>query len=103
MVCDNQARSPMQISSARVITEAAPLRQHIIEGCRSKASDIGEALQKAQVVGNNRTHLRLLQHDFRQPYRIRVARVLPRQMVAAMIFLPVDQLCGKRVQIRVPS
>ena len=34
-------------------------------------------------LGNDRRHLRLLQHDFRQPDAVSIARPLPGQIVAA--------------------
>src|SRR5690242_11403330 len=65
MITGDQLRRPVQISSAGVITEAAPLCEHLVKRGRCKASDIGKALQKAKVIRDYGRYLSLLQHDFR--------------------------------------
>ncbi len=88
-------RTAMQIARAAVITQATPQRQHCILLCISQSQHIRKLLQKSLVIRNYRTHLRLLQHDFRKPNPIRLTRLLPRQMVATMHKLPVNQQRSK--------
>jgi hypothetical protein len=73
--------------------------ENIIQRCCGKTFDIRKALHKPHVVGNNRAYLRLLQHDFRYPDCVRIADFLPRQIVASMVFLPMNQFRGKGVHV----
>ena len=43
----------------------------------------------------DRHHLRLLQHDFREPDAIRVTRALPGQIMPPVLRMPVDEAAGK--------
>src|SRR5712672_4020157 len=61
-----------------------------------QAGEVGETSQEAQVVGNDRRNLRLLQHDLGQPDPVRIAGSLPRQIVAARYLLPLDHSPAKR-------
>ena len=67
----------MQVSCAGVITQAGPQGEHIVDVGIGEGFYCGKTRQKAGVIGNNRLHLRLLQHDFRQPDPVRVGRLLP--------------------------
>ena len=87
----------MQIARPRVVAEAGPEFEYRFKRRRRQFGDAREAIEKALVVGNDRTHLRLLQHDLRQPDAIRIARVLPRQIVAPVPALPVSQTTGKGI------
>ena len=89
-------RAAVQVARTRVIAQPAPQPQHLVLGRGGQAGDVGKALEKARVVAQHRRHLRLLQHDFRQPHAVRIARALPRQAVAAVLALPVDDAGGKR-------
>ncbi|MPN40721.1 hypothetical protein SDC9_188260 [bioreactor metagenome] len=93
-VAHHLLRAAVQIARAAVITQAAPQRQHIILRRGGQRLHVRKALQKPCVVIQHRGDLRLLQHDLRQPYAIGVARVLPRQMITAMLFLPAHHARG---------
>jgi len=51
--------------------------------------------EKTLIVGNHRDNLRLLQHDFREPNAVRVARVLPGQIMPPVLRVPVDEAARK--------
>ena len=89
----NHPCSAVQVSSSCVITQPAPVGQHFFLGSICQGHYIREGSNKAQVIGNDGGDLRLLQHDFRQPYAIRVS-TLPGQVIAAMFALPADE--GRR-------
>ena len=81
----------MQVARTGVITQPCPQFEHGIERRRGQRIDGRKALEKTLVVGNDRRHLRLLQHDFRQPDAVSIARPLPGQIVAPLLALPDDQ------------
>jgi peptide/nickel transport system permease protein len=89
-------RRLVQIATARVVAQAAPEAQHAILGSRSKHFDGGVLRKKSAVVRYDGPHLRLLQHDFRKPDTVRVARSLPGEPAAAVAPLPGDQLLRER-------
>lgn len=91
----NRLSAAMQVTCAAVVAQATPQGQHVILRGSCKISYRGKALQKPGVVLHNRTDLRLLKHDFRQPHKVGVARVLPRQGVASVRLLPAHNLFGK--------
>src|SRR5229473_4549450 len=65
--------------------------QYLVEIGARQRSDVGEALQEALEIGNNRSHLGLLQHDLRYPNAIRLRRRLPRQVFAPFLVEPGEQ------------
>src|SRR5580704_11604852 len=65
--------------------------QYSIDRSVGECSDIGKARDEALVVGNDRDHLRLLQHDLRDPDAIRRAFLLPGQIVAPATCMPLDE------------
>src|SRR5450756_2399341 len=81
----------LQIARTRVIAEPAPQPQHLILRRAGERGDIGEAPEKTAVIRNHRTYLGLLQHDFRDPDAVGLARALPRQVVAAVALVPGEQ------------
>ena len=91
----HQLRRALQVARARVIAQAAPQPQHLVLRRAGERGDIGEALEKALVIGNHRGDLGLLQHDFRDPDAIGVARALPGQVVAAVAPMPGEQAGGE--------
>ena len=60
-----------------------------------KRGEIGEAREETLIVGNDRGDLGLLEHDLRQPDAVRIARILPGQIVAAVATLPRDDAGGE--------
>ncbi|EEF27205.1 conserved hypothetical protein, partial [Ricinus communis] len=85
-------RALVQVACPRVVAQAAPLRHHFLDRRRRQVAQRGEARQEARVIAQHGGHLRLLQHDFRQPDQIGVAGVLPGQRMAAMHLLPANQV-----------
>src|SRR5580704_10572854 len=65
--------------------------QHIVDWSRGKSYDARKACNEALIIGNDRNHLRLLQHDFRDPHSIGCALLLPGQIVAATARMPLDE------------
>ena len=88
-------RAAVQVARAAVVAEAAPQREHVVERRGGERAHVGKAGQEARVVVEHRRHLRLLQHDLRQPDAVRVAAALPGQVVAAVLALPRDHLRGE--------
>ena len=91
----------VQMVRAAVIAEPAPESQHVVERCRGQSGDIGKTVEETPVVRQRRRDLRLLQHDLRQPDPVRVARVLPGEVPAAVHSLPRDEARGERPGHRV--
>jgi len=56
----------------------------------SQSWQVGKACDKALEIGDDGGDLGLLQHDFRQPDAVGVARALPGQGMAAVVLLPAD-------------
>ena len=79
----------MQIARAAVIAQACPQAEYGFLFGGGQCGDIGKGGDKTRVVVEYGGDLGLLQHDFRQPNAVRVLR-LPRQVVAAVLSLPID-------------
>src|SRR5207245_2152189 len=92
----DQPRRAVQVSAARVVAEPAPEPQHRFLARTGEGLHGGKALKEALVVRDDGRDLRLLEHHLREPDAVRIARALPRQVVAAMGALPVDELAGER-------
>src|SRR5229473_800931 len=82
---------PMQVARAGVVAEAAPEPQHLVLVRRSERLQVGKAGQEALVVGNDRRHLRLLQHHFGEPDAVGIPRALPGKSLAPVTALPGDE------------
>ena len=95
VLAGNLLRAAVQISRARVIAQATPQPQHLVQVSGGQCQHIRKALQEAGVIVQHRAHLRLLQHDLGQPNAVRVAGVLPGQRAAAMLLLPDHQIGRK--------
>ena len=85
----------MEVAGAAVITQTTPQTQYFIKRCSGQRAHVGEAFDKAREVIQHGRHLRLLQHDFGQPDPVRIACVLPWQIVSPMDLLPVHHLGGQ--------
>jgi hypothetical protein len=94
MYFHDNLRGTVQVAAARVIAEAAPVRQHVIYAGGGQRCDIGKGCDEALVIGENGGYLGLLQHDLGQPHPVCIG-TLPRQAVTAMYFLPADDARGK--------
>ena len=91
MLRDDRARRFVQVMRAAVVTEAAPQREHVVERRAAERRTSGYAGEKRERSTEHRRDLRLLQHDLRKPDAIRIARLLPRKIVATVAALPRDQ------------
>ena len=89
----------VQIACARIVAQPRPMVQYFIQGRCGKPLHSRKALHEALEVGNDGLHLCLLQHDLRDPDAIRVG-LLPRQILATMMVVPVQQPIGKRAHLR---
>src|SRR6266704_338530 len=81
----------MQVTRPRVIAQAAPQREHVVELRPGERFHVRETREEALVVRNDRRDLGLLQHHFREPDAIRIARLLPRQVMTPVPDLPAYQ------------
>ncbi len=88
---DDRLRRAMQQMRAPVVAQPAPLLEHALDRRGGEARHVGKRRDETLVIGNDGRDLRLLQHDLGQPDAIRIARVLPGQIVAAGAPLPGDQ------------
>ena len=68
--------------------------QHLVRGRGRERQDVGEARHEALIIGNDRAHLRLLQHDFRDPHPVGAALALPGQVMTARARVPGEQRGG---------
>ena len=80
--------SLVQVAGACVISQPCPVIEHRVYRGARQAGNIGEAQDKTLVVGNDRSHLGLLQHDLRNPDAIRIPIALPGQAMAPMGAVP---------------
>ncbi|KAG0741264.1 hypothetical protein G6F24_016765 [Rhizopus arrhizus] len=83
------------VAGAGVVAQSGPVRHHVFLRGGGQRGYVREALQEAVVIGDHGGHLRLLQHDLGQPDPIRVTRVLPGQIMAAVLALPGDDTRGE--------
>ena len=60
-----------------------------------KSGEIGEAPHPLMIVGDDRSDLRLLEHELRNENCVRIARPAPRQ-VAAVACEPAGKLLGEK-------
>src|SRR5450432_537072 len=91
---DNLLGRPPQVARARVIAEPAPKRQHIrLSGCRQRFNR-GEACQEPLVIRDHRCRPGLLQHDFGNPYAVRVGGAPPGK-IAMAVAVPGEQQIGE--------
>ena len=97
MLGDIDLRAAMQVARPAVVAQAAPEREHLVLGRRGERADVGEAGDEAIEVAEHGRDLRLLQHHFREPDAIRLARLLPGQVVA-----PVRGAASRRRARRTP-
>ena len=68
------------------------MRQDLVGAGGGEAFQIGKTLHEPVEVRYDGFHLRLLQHDLRYPDPVGRARVLPRQVLAAVFIPPREQL-----------
>ena len=86
----------LQIARPGVVAEAAPQVQHLVEVGARQRLHRWKPCRKPFEVGRDRTHLRLLEHDFRQPHAVRRVLALPREVLPAVGVPPDEQTVGER-------
>ncbi len=64
--------------------------QHLILGAFSQRLQRGKAAHKAFEIGDHRADLGLLQHDLGHPYPVGADVLLPGQVLAAELVIPVQ-------------
>jgi len=70
----------LEIARARVVAEAGPRGEHVVERRIGKRAYRRKPRHPALPVRNHRLHPRLLQHDLADPDRVWIARPSPRQV-----------------------
>ena len=85
----------MHMDRSAIIPKALPKFHQIIETCISKITDGWKAGQKSLIIGNNRHHPCLLQHNFRYPDGIGIACLTPGQFTTVDV-IPVQKIVGRK-------
>jgi hypothetical protein len=83
-----------------VIAKVLPDFQHLIRTSVSQGTHGWKSREKATIIGNNRLHLGLLEHDLGNPNRIRIPCVPPGE-IAGMTGVPSEQFCRYLICIHV--
>ena len=84
----------MKISGPIVISEPLPGVKNFGFARVRQVADRRKSLKPAPVIGEDRCHLRLLEHEFGDEDLIRIRSFAPRQF-AALTLKPVNQRCAK--------
>lgn len=87
---DNLLRRFLQVADAGVVAEAFPEFVDFICVCVGETFDGGQLAHPAFPIRDDGFHLRLLEHDFRHPDGVGIARAPPRE-VAGVGGEPVEQ------------
>ena len=87
----DDAGGGMEVARPSVVPETGPEMQHAVEARRRERFNIGKTHKEAFEVGDDSRDLRLLEHDFGNPDGIRIATALPRQLLAPVPVVPVEQ------------
>jgi hypothetical protein len=85
----------MQVASAGVVAEAGPEVQYFVLVGIGEGRNIREALHETFVIGDDGADLGLLQHDFGDPDPVGANVLLPWQVFAAVLVIPVEYAGGK--------
>src|SRR5690606_39941183 len=91
----DDAGTAMQVARPGIVAKTRPIGHDVFLTGPGQRAERGKPGQEAGVIRNNRRHLCLLQHDFREPDAIGVAAALPRQIVPAARALPFNDGTGK--------
>ncbi|SOZ15051.1 conserved hypothetical protein [Cupriavidus taiwanensis] len=90
VLADHLHGAAVQVARARVIAQPGPQRHHLVGRRGRQVLHRGQLRDEALEVVDHRADLGLLQHDLGQPDAVRIAGVLPRQVVPAVLALPCD-------------
>jgi hypothetical protein len=80
MAFDDVAGAAVQVAGAAVVAEPGPVSEHVVERGVGQALHRREAAHPALPVRDDGGHPGLLQHDLRDPDRVRVAALAPGQV-----------------------
>ena len=97
MLRANLLRGFVKVAGPGVIAEPCPQMQHLIHRRCRQYVHVGKARYEPLIIGNDRGHLGLLQHDLRHPDPVGRGVLLPGQIVPAMRDEPVQNLPCKCV------
>ena len=99
----DRLRARVQVARARVVAEAGPRGEHVVEwrGCERRHRR--KLRHPARPVRNDRRDARLLQHDLADPDRVRVARAPPRQVALHARVMRDDRLCDVTGRVAHPA
>ena len=75
-------RRAVKIAGARVVAEAAPEGEHVVERRDGERPQRRKSAEEAPVIRDHHLDPRLLQHHFAHPHAIRIARFLPPGKIA---------------------
>ena len=87
----------VKLPCAAIVAQSFPKAQDLLLIGLGQSVDRGQGGQETQEVRLDGFHLRLLEHDFAQPDRVRVARAAPRQ-IAGVLVVPCPQPAAKSPQ-----
>ena len=79
----NFSRPALEVAGPGVVAQAGPEPQHLVLRRRGQRGHRWEPLHEPLVIGEDRGDLSLLEHDLRNPDRVRVARLPPGQIPVA--------------------
>ena len=88
-------RRAVKIAGARVVAEAAPESEHVVERRDGERPQRRKSLEEAPVIRDHHLDPRLLQHHFAHPHAIRIARFLPPGKIAPHRRKPRQQAIGE--------
>ena len=74
---DDPPGGSMEVSRPGVVSHAFPRFQHFLERSRPQIFHCRETVHESVVVGTDLVYPRLLEHDFRNPDRVRIGRPAP--------------------------
>jgi hypothetical protein len=82
MLGNNSNCGTMKIHCTTVVTKTCPFSYDVANGSLSANRNRRESLEELMPTRNNPRHLCLLEHQFRNKHRPRIARLPPRQLIA---------------------
>ena len=97
MLLDDLPRALMQPPRSLVVAESAPGGQYVIFARRGERFDIRKPGKENPVMLKHGDDTRLLQHDFAEPDRVRIASAPPGK-VATIPVVPVEQGAAKTAE-----
>ncbi len=86
-------RRGMELPGSPVVAQARPEGEDLFEVCLRKGLGGGKFFQEPLVIGEHHLHARLLEHHFREPDAVGIARSAPGQ-VAAVPVEPGEEVLG---------